>query len=71
MQLHFDMHAIRRRTILVLWPAILPLLAAAKLAAAREPAPTTAPEFLNFDELVTLSDTNQPAEPLAENSTSF
>ncbi len=48
MQLHFDMHAIRRRTILVLWPAILPLLAAAKLAAAREPAPTTAPGVPEF-----------------------
>ncbi|MGD0298719.1 MAG: endonuclease/exonuclease/phosphatase family protein [Bryobacteraceae bacterium] len=49
-----------KRLILMLWPAILPLL-----AVVREP-PTGAQEFLSFDELASLSNTDQPAEPLAE-----
>jgi endonuclease/exonuclease/phosphatase family metal-dependent hydrolase len=61
MRLHFGMRTINAQTMAVLWVAISPLLA----AVARQPAPN-APEFLNFDELVTLSDTDQPAEPLAE-----
>jgi hypothetical protein len=50
-----------KRSIVILWPAILQLV-----AAVREPPPTAAPEFLNFDELVTLSNTDHPAEPLVE-----
>ena len=41
--------------------AILPCL-----VAAQELASATAPELLNFDELITLSDTDQPASPLKE-----
>jgi len=44
-----------------LWPVIFPLM-----LASHQPAPKAAPEFLDFDELVTLSDTDQPAAPLAE-----
>ena len=43
------------------WVAILPLL-----ATVQEPKPVSAPEFLTFDELTTLSDTEHPSEPLAE-----
>jgi endonuclease/exonuclease/phosphatase family metal-dependent hydrolase len=53
--------AMSKPTFVFLWPVIFPLL-----TAAREPAPAIAPEFLTFDELVTLSDTDQPPEPLAE-----
>ena len=35
-------------------------------AGSHPPKPANAPEFLSFDELVTLSDTDQPAVPLAE-----
>ena len=47
--------------VLTLCAAILPLL-----VAAQELTPATGPELLNFDELVTLSDTDQPASPLKE-----
>jgi len=36
------------------------------LAAAQELSPATAPELLNFDDLITLSGTDQPASPLKE-----
>ncbi len=36
------------------------------LAASRGPVPATAPQLLSFDELVTLSQTDQPAAPLDE-----
>jgi hypothetical protein len=48
-------------SVLIFCLVILPLFAA------RQPsAPVTAPELLSFDELVTLSETDQPAEHLAE-----
>lgn len=51
-----------KRPILALCGAlILPVL-----AAAQESVPATAPELLSFDELVTLSDTDQPLSPLKE-----
>jgi endonuclease/exonuclease/phosphatase family metal-dependent hydrolase len=48
------------RSILVLWSAMLPILAA------QQKPGTTGPELLNFDELVTLSNIDRPAPPLAE-----
>lgn len=41
-------------------------LALPLLGGARESLPATGPEFLSFDELVTLSDTDQPAQALSE-----
>jgi endonuclease/exonuclease/phosphatase family metal-dependent hydrolase len=49
----------KKRAIPILWPVMFPLLA---LAQAHAPAP----ELLNFGELVTLSQTDQPATPLKE-----
>jgi len=49
--------AMNKRAIVVLWPTVFALL-----AAARTPAP--GPELLNFDELIMLSETDQPAAPL-------
>ena len=37
-----------------------------RLGASHEPAEPTAPDFLSFDELVTLSETHRPAAPLEE-----
>jgi endonuclease/exonuclease/phosphatase family metal-dependent hydrolase len=48
-------------TNLMLWATSLALL-----GASQEAATATAPEFLNFDELVSLSDTDRPAAPLQE-----
>jgi hypothetical protein len=45
----------------ILWTLIFALL-----AAAHEAKPVTGQEFLTFEELVTLSDTDQPGRPLAE-----
>jgi len=50
-----------KREIWIIFPVLFSLL-----AAAREPTPPSAPEFLTFDELVTLSETDQPAAPLQE-----
>jgi len=47
-------------TSVLVWATSLALL-----GASQEAAPATAPEFLNFDELVTLSDTDRPAGPFA------
>jgi endonuclease/exonuclease/phosphatase family metal-dependent hydrolase len=55
------MRTINTLTIAVLWPVISPLL-----TAAQQPAPAASREFLDFDELVTLSDADKPAKPLAE-----
>ena len=49
------------RTVVVLWGAVLPLL-----AAPQETDAVTAPKLLSFGELVTLSNTDRPATPLAE-----
>jgi endonuclease/exonuclease/phosphatase family metal-dependent hydrolase len=49
------------RTLLVFWGTILPLLATTP----QNTANVTGPELLNFQELVALSVTNQPDEPLA------
>ena len=53
--------AMSKREIWIICPLLFSLL-----AAAREPTPPSAPEFLTFDELVTLSETDQPAAPLQE-----
>ncbi len=50
-----------KRTLLVLWSIIFPLA-----SANHEPGHTSGPELLTFDELVTLSDTDQPGAPLVE-----
>ena len=50
----------KTRSILVLCATLLPLLAA------HVPANTSAPEFLNFDELVILSETDRPPAVLQE-----
>jgi hypothetical protein len=50
-----------KRSVLVLWFASLPLL-----AAHWQPVPAAGPELLTFDELVTLSETDRPAAPLDE-----
>ena len=49
------------RRVLMLWCTVLPLL-----AQHQEPKAAAGPELLNFDELVVLSDTNNPPEPLAQ-----
>jgi endonuclease/exonuclease/phosphatase family metal-dependent hydrolase len=52
---------INKRFILALGLAVLPL------SAAKQPfVPTAAPDLLNFDELVALSESDQPAAPLQE-----
>jgi endonuclease/exonuclease/phosphatase family metal-dependent hydrolase len=48
------------RALLVLWGAILPLLAAAP----QDTSNVSGPELLNFKELLALSVTNQPQDPL-------
>jgi endonuclease/exonuclease/phosphatase family metal-dependent hydrolase len=53
--------AMSKSASVILSTLIFPLL-----AAAHEPKPVTAPEFLTFEELLTLSDTDQPPQPLAE-----
>lgn len=50
-----------RLPVFLLWTAFFPLL-----APSHEPRPTPAPDFLNFEELVSLSETDHPPGPLAE-----
>lgn len=50
-----------RTPILILWLAFLPLV-----AGTHDIAPAEAPDFLTFDELVTLSDSDEPAAPVAD-----
>ena len=52
-----------KKFALVLCSAVLPLLGATHWG------PKAAPEFLTFDELVTLSNTDQPPAPVYEKLT--